>query len=141
MQGSKYSPSNILEYGSKDLNTNLKGVTFTALAGQVTSHDLKIDDDHLIDGASIITQLSALGDKITCQVIDKDNIFGYGANTILGQYVTDWYMDPNSTKQLNYESQYPAKVYAGLYLRIIYTSVGLVNVNVITNYRLHKVLW
>ena len=35
---------------------------------------------------------------------------------------------------------YPAKVYAGLYLRLIYTSTGASNVAVAINYSLHKVL-
>jgi hypothetical protein len=141
MNNSKYAPTSNREYGSKDLNTNLKGVLFTATAGQTTTNDLQITDDHLIDGAIIITNGAALGDKLSCQVIDKDNIMGYGANTVLGQYATDWYIDPESTRQLNYESIYPAKLFAGLYLRIVYTSVGGSDVNVIANYRLHKILW
>lgn len=141
MQNSKFAPLNFSEYGAKDLNASFKGINFVAAAGETTTNDLEIVDDMLIDGGVLITIGAALGDSITCQVIDKDNIFGYGYDTVLGQYITDWYMNPNSSLQVDFTNTYPAKLYAGLYLRILYTSVGTSDVNVILNYKLHKVLW
>lgn len=138
--GTKYAPININEYGAKDLNAALRGDLFQAVAGENTTRDLLITDDSLVDGAIVHVINSALGDKLKCQVIDKDNIFGYGANTVLGQYVTDWYINPAKTEQLDFTCPYPAKIYAGLYLRVVYISVGTNNVDVIVNYKLHKVL-
>lgn len=137
----KYAPTKICEYSSKDLNAALQGTKFTALANQNTIHDILISEDHLIDGAQLVAIGSASGDKIKCQVVDKDNIFGYGSGVVLGEYVKDWYMNPMTTKQLEYQSNYPAKIYGGLYLRTIYTSVGENSVEIIVNYMLHKVLW
>lgn len=137
----KYAPISIVEYGAKDLNAALRGTKFVATAGTDTSNDLLISDDSLIDGAIVHVIGAVLGDKLKCQVIDKDNVLGAGANYVAGQYVTDWYINPEKTEQLDYQCQYPAKIYAGLYLRVIYTSVGGANVDVICNYKLHKVLW
>jgi hypothetical protein len=141
MNNSQYAPTSSSQYSSKDLNANFKGNLFSATAGNVTNNDMLISDDHLIDGATLICINAAIGDKMTMQVVDKDNVMGYGANVVLGQYVTDWYVNPNESKQLDFQSAYPAKIYTGLYLRLIYTSTGSTNVDVIVNYRLHKILW
>lgn len=143
MQGSKATPKNRKDYSSADLNVNLIGTKFESSLSGTTVHDIKINDDMIIDGAVIIVIGSALGDKITCQVVDKDNVMGYGVNVILGQYVTDWYLNPSATFQLNYESEYPAKIYAGLYLRTVYSAIGTGSIaaNIIVNYKLHKILW
>lgn len=137
----KYAPTHYDQYSSKDLNANFKGTKFTANAGQTTNNDLLISDDMLIDGGMLVALNSTLGDKVNLQVIDKDNILGYGANTVLGQYMTDWYMNPDASTQINFQNTYPAKLYAGLYLRVVYISVGQTDIDVIVNYRLHKVLW
>lgn len=137
----KYAPTHYDQYSSKDLNASFKGTKFVATAGQTTNNDLLISDDMLIDGGMLVALSSNLGDKVNLQVIDKDNILGYGANTVLGQYMTDWYMNPDTSTQINFQNTYPAKLYAGLYLRVIYVSTGQTDVDVLVNYRLHKVLW
>lgn len=141
MIGSKYSPGSVKDYSAKDLNIALRGCKFVANAGQVTTNDFLINDDTLINGAIVIVLNSSLGDTIACQVIDKDNVLGYGTNVVLAQYCVDWYMNPSETEQLDFMCQYPAKIITGLYLRTLYTSVGITNSDVIVNYRLHKVLW
>jgi hypothetical protein len=141
MNNSKYAPLSSVQYSSKDLNAAHKGMKFSANASTQTVQDMQITDDVLIDGAVLITINAALGDKASFQVIDKDNVLGMGTNVVLGQYITDWYINPSETKQLEFSSIYPAKVFAGLYLRAIYDSVGSQAVDVIVNYKLHKILW
>lgn len=141
MNNSQYAPTTGTQYSSKDLNADFQGFKFTATAGVTTTGDYKILNDSLIDGAVVLVKNSALGDKVTLQVIDIDNIIGYGANVVLGQYVTNWYINPDSTFQVDLKSAYPAKILAGLYLRVSYTSVGANNVDFLINYKLHKILW
>lgn len=141
MLGSKYAPTSINEYGAKDINTSLQGVNFTAAAGIETINDFLIADDHLIDGAILTAIGSSLGDFVTCQVIDKNNVIGYGLNVVLGQYVTNWYMNPSLSRQIDFNSNYPAKIFGGLFLRIKYQSVGMAPVPITCNYFLHKILW
>ncbi len=136
-----YKPKSKSEYQATDINTLFKGIEVIATANSTTNHDLKLTDDMLIDGAKFHAIGAALGDKVTFQVIDIDNVLGYGENTVLGEYVTDWYINPNITEQLDFRSEYPAKVQANLYLRIIYPSTGQTNVDIIVNYYLHKILW
>lgn len=136
-----YAPTSAREYSSKDLSSAFRGALFQADPGRDTENDFKIMEDSLVDGALVIAIGSALGDKIKCQVVDVDGIMGMGAGAVLGQYVSDWYMNPSKTEQLDFTSAYPAKIFKGLYLRVCYTSVGESPVNVIINYKLHKVMW
>jgi hypothetical protein len=141
MQGSKYKPASDKEYSANDLNADFQGHKFTATAGQTTSSDYQVLNDCLIDGAMVFAKSAAIGDKVTFQIIDKDNVMGLGANTVLGQYVTDWYINPDSTFQADFKSAYPAKLIYGLYLRTVYDSTGANDVTFIINYKLHKILW
>jgi hypothetical protein len=142
MINSKYAPINIAEYGAKDLNANFQGTKFSSFPSTSTTHDFKVDDDHILDGCEIsaIGQI-ALGDYFIGQVVDKDNILGFGAGVILNQFVPKWFLVPGVIRQLDFSSRYPAKILNGLYLRIIYVSTGLTPVDVIVNYKLHKILW
>lgn len=140
MQGSKTKLYQISQFSSDLLNVNNKGITGIASAGTVTNIDLKLDDDNFITGGVLRTNTSTFGDHATFQVIDLDNVMGYGAGVILGQYCTDWYMRSDVQEQLNENTPYPAKIYAGLYLRLKYTSVGTTDVQVSVMYRLHKIL-
>lgn len=89
-----------------------------------------------INGAVAITNNAVFGDYASAYVIDIDNLLGYGANTILASYVSKWYIDP--AKSLDIMTPYAGKLPAGVYLRVVYTSAGLVNdVGVAINYRLH----
>lgn len=137
----KFKPQSKLEYTSDALNTNLKGINFTALSNQVTTYDFLITEDSLIDGVQFHCLGANLKDKVTFQVVDKNNVLGLGLNKVLGQYITDWYVNPQITEQLNYASDYPAKILSGIYLRVFYTSTGTAPVEVLCNFRLHKVLW
>jgi len=145
--GTRFSPGSKNEYGAKSLNSNFKGRMFTAAAGTDTTNDFEITDDCLVDGAVVFAKGAALGDKITFQIVDVNGVMpdGLGGTlppgTIMGQYVTGWYLNPDSTFQGEFDSSYPAKIPAGLFLRTIYTSVGATDVTFIINYKLHKILW
>ena len=137
-----YKVSNRNDYSSVDLNLNYQGQIYNLYEGSPANCDFVLSDDCIIDGMKVSVIGGLYGDKISFQVIDKDNVLGYGANLVLGQFVTNWYIDPSSTLQSDATAVYPAKVKAGLYLRIIYypTAVSLVRV-MIVNYKLHKILW
>jgi hypothetical protein len=92
------------------------------------------------------------GDKVDFQVIDKDGVgvsLGwYDQNTfdniLGGEYVADmfgegWFLEADSQKQEPVITPYLARIYAGLYVRVKYHSVGTVDdVKMKINMRLHK---
>lgn len=141
MQGSTLKICQTEQFSSLNVNGNHQGVIGTATAGTTTTIDYKLLDDAFLVGGILLTKGATFGDSVTFQVIDIDNVIGYGANVVLGQYISNWYMREDSQSQVNEISSYPAKVLANLYLRIRYTSIGGSNVSVAVNYRLQKALF
>ncbi len=141
MQNSILQITRVDQFASDNVQVNNQGIMGTAIAGQLTNIDLKMLDDNFITGGILNTISSTFGDYVHLQVIDIDNVLGYGANVILGQYCTSWFMRSDSQEQLNEKTDYPAKLLAGVYLRLAYHSTGADDVIITLNYRLHKVLY
>lgn len=140
-----FAPKKLSELSADVLNfrgTGISGVALPAVLGipTTTNIDYELTEDRLILGAYAILSGHSFGDKMTVQVIDKNNVLGYGANTVLNQFVTDWYVDPSVATQRGMEAPYPAKVFQGLFLRLKYTNTGLAPVAVYINALFHKVL-
>jgi hypothetical protein len=98
-------------------------------------------DDCFLTGGILRTNNAVFGDYCDMQVIDKDNVLGYGANVVLNQFVTKWYMRSDAQEQFEKSLPYPSKLLSGLYLRIVYHSIGSVDVDVAMNYELHRALY
>lgn len=115
-----------------------KGVAGTATAGTSTNIDHKLTEARLIDGVKLILKDQAFGDSVKFQVVDVDNILGYGAGMVLDEFGTDWFVSADSQDQGAINLPYSAEVAAGLWLRIVYNSTGATNVSVQANLWLHK---
>ena len=63
------------------------------------------------------------GDKMTFQVVDVDNVLGYGANTVITEYISSMPVPPWNHER-NLESPTAALIPSGLYLRVVYQSAG-----------------
>lgn len=114
-----------------------KGISFTATAGTTTSYDYKLIQSRLIDGTSLILKDHANGDSVKFQVVDVDNILGYGAGLVLDEFATDWYVASDRQSQGETRLPYSAEVVAGLYIRLVYTSTGATDVAVKCNLFAH----
>lgn len=113
----------------------------TATKTTTTNIDLKITTEKTwINGGAILYKNAAWGDYITAQVVDKDNVLGYGSNVVLAEYITKRYIHPDEHYD-EIELPYAGEIPQNTYLRIKYTSVGTsTDVDVAANYFLHKVL-
>ena len=117
-----------------------RGIAFTATAGTITSHDYKVTEGRLLSGTQLYVRNQAWGDSVKLQVVDVDNILGYGAGVVLDEFATDWYINSGAEDQGRVVLPYSAEVIANLYIRFIYTSVGGTNVDVHCNLWAHKYL-
>lgn len=137
--GTKFAPSRVDEFQADKLQFNAQGVKANPSLNTATNLDLYFSDDHLITGFWLVCSGAASGDKVALQAIDTDNIMGFGAGTVLKQFATNIYLASNFDAQ--FDVAYPAKIYAGLSLRIIYTSTSLLGSPFFAaNFKLHKVL-
>lgn len=127
-----YNPQNVSEFEKSKLIKNAQGVSGTATAGTTTNFDLTLSDDCLMVGGFLLASGASAGDTVTFQVLM--------GSTVLAEFVSNWYMNPDSTKQDTPNANFPAKVNAGLTLRVIYNSIGSTDVWIAINYDLQKVL-
>lgn len=115
-----------------------KGIAFTATAGTSTSYDYKLTEARLIDGTRLILKNHVFGDSVKFQVVDVDNIIGYGAGTVLDEFADSWFFAEDKQEQTDTRLPYSAEVIANLYIRIIYDSIGASDVLVQCNLFAHK---
>lgn len=134
-----FSPKNILELNSSNVNFRGTGVSGTGTAGTSTSIDYLVTEDRIITGAYTILKNHVSGDSITLRVMDLDGVIA-PAGTTLNEFATNWYVASDTQTQRGVNVPYPAKCLAGLYIRIVYNSVGLINVDVRANISFHKIL-
>lgn len=137
--GTQYNPINVDDFEKTKLNYDAVGVGGTATAGTTTNIDYAVTDDMLLTGAQVLTNTSVFGDSVSFQLVDVAGLF-YPPGSVLNQFVTNWQTRSDSQEQINLQVNYPAKVNAGLYLRLVYVSTGTSSVAVAVNYSLHKIL-
>lgn len=130
-------------FSTPDFVFNGSGILATAAKNSTTNVDFKIPGAlgtfQYLNGAVIITDKAVFGDWAGAVVVDVDNLLGYGAGFVLANYVTRWYINPS--KAMDIETSYAGKVPAGMYIRVVYHSVGTVDdVGIAINYRLHTPL-
>jgi hypothetical protein len=122
--------------GLKFRGTGIKG---TATKNTVTDFDYKMPEDRYINGTETFLQNQEWDDSIKLQVIDIDNILGYGANFVLDEFGKDWNIATDTERQGPYILPYPALVYKDLYVRMKYDATGITNdVKFKINLFLHK---
>ena len=114
------------------------GMVGTATKNTTTDLDFKVTGaKEYVQGGQLLFQNAAWGDYITAQVVDVDNVLGYGAGTVLNEYIKKRYVHPDIGKS-ELEVPYAGLIPQNTYLRIKYTSVGTsTDVNIAVNYSLH----
>lgn len=134
MNNSLYNPQNIADFEKVKLNKDAKGVSTTVPAGTTVNLDLTLADDCLMAGGTgFLAKGAAPGDTVDFQVV-------HPVNGVIAQFITDWYVNPDSTEQFVPPSNYPAKIFAGLILRVVYHSTGASDVWIAVNYNKEKIL-
>lgn len=132
--GTRFDPPNSNYFDKTKMNKDAKGVSTTVIAGTTVNLDYTLTDDVLIaGGTNFLAKGAAQGDTVDFQVVHP--IYG-----VLNQFITNWYVNPDKTDQAVPPSNYPAKSFAGLILRVVYHSTGTTDVWVAVNYNLEKVL-
>lgn len=86
------------------------------------------------DGVQYYAKDAEVFDKVSFQVVDVDNILGYGAGFIVEEFAEENYVMPNcGVKMILYKS----KLVPGLYVRIKYESTGATDVKFVCNILRH----
>ena len=135
--GTTYKPIKVADFESSKLNHNGLGTSMVIATAGTQNLDVALTDDHLLTGCWLLIENGVFGDTANFQIIDTAGLFTGTAGTVLNQFITGWVMPDKTMTQ--FDIPYPAKIYGGMTLRIVYTTTGT-NVLVGVNYKLHKVL-
>jgi hypothetical protein len=95
-----------------------------------------VNKSSVFDGVEYYAKNADNFDEITFQVIDKDNILGYGAGFIVEQFGDKVFIMPDSHVLLRF---YRSAIVPNLYLRAKYTSYGASDVKFSMNLIRHLV--
>ena len=121
-----------------DLNFRGKGIENTFTAGQTTTYDWKSPETKEFDSVVLLFKNHVFEDKVDLQVVDVDNILGYGAGTVLATYFYDYFLADDMQHQGIFKIDYPGTLLKDLYLRFRYYSSGATAVKMKANLFLHK---
>lgn len=136
--GTTFNPNKISDFERLKLTFNALGVSTSVIAGTVANIDLTMTNDCLLTGAWLIVNGGNYGDSINFQIVDGTGAFTGTPGTVILQPITGWSVPPTTDTQV--DMVYPAKIYTGLTLRVIYTSTGTSDAFIAINYKLHKVM-
>lgn len=114
-----------------------QGFSGTALSLATTDIDFQMPQTLRMNGINVMCASPSAGDKVTLQVVDKDNVLGYGAGVVLKTFASNWFVDWNNGHNI-VQTPYYATVYQGLYVRVKYTNAGVSPQLVYCNLYCHK---
>jgi hypothetical protein len=108
------------------------GMEGVATHGTSTNFDFHLTTTKAVYGAQYFAQNSVMGDSVTFEVVDVDNLLGAGAGYVISKFVDKWYVIPNTF--VDVPLPLASTIPAGLYIRVVYNSVGSQDVNMIVNF-------
>lgn len=129
----------VADFDSDKVSFRGQGIKWTATAGTTTNLDYKFTERRLVCGGQLILTDHHADDYGSLVIVDKDNVLGLGADTILDGFITEWYFDSGQSNQGVISIPFPADIPANLYLRIMYNSEGATDVGVRFNMIAYKV--
>lgn len=112
----------------------LTGFFGTATAGQISTLEWQIQNEHWLTGGSLVCEGQKFGDIVDFYVVIKD---GQGNDLASVQFAKQVVIGLGPVS-INEGLEYVALIPPGAYFRAVYTSTGLVNVNLGVNLRLHR---
>jgi hypothetical protein len=126
------------ELSSDNSVYSLTGFSGTAYASSTSNIEYKMPGERWLVGGTLLVGGGNWGDSATIQIVDKDNILGYGAGLVLNQFVTNLQIRPDVTLQEKLEVSYVSLIPKDIYIRIVYTNTGNTAVGVACNLFIHR---
>lgn len=120
-----YSLAKLSQIDADKAKYKLQGFSGTAAVNSVTNVDWKFPQERWISGGRLNVSGATAGDTITIQIIDIDNVLGFGANVVLNTFVEDMPMMPNQDAQAEARVEYVSLIPANIYMRAKYTNTSM----------------
>jgi hypothetical protein len=99
--------------------------SFTCTKTTTTTKNLKVTESGLyMNGGLMYTENHVIGDYVCVKVVDVDNVLGYGADTVLSDYVKDWPVHPDGKTLITSNSLTTDPIPQNTYIQVKYVSIG-----------------
>lgn len=109
----------------------------TCPAGEQKSVLYQITQKIYVNGGRLVTDGNAVfGDWVEFQIVDHDNLLGYGVDTVLANWIPKWMVDWKSASE-TVQTPYAGCPPIGMYFRMTYHSAGNIPVGFSVNYLIH----
>ena len=129
-------PKFIQQLGTDSVSICPFGTLFTAAPNQITTYDYELQNTVYLKGSVLYSSPGNIGDSVSLQIIDKNNIVGAGGSpenpTILGTFVNNWYVIPQDMNEVE-DIAISNVIPQGLYIRLIYNNSSSTPSQVIVN--------
>lgn len=110
----------------------------TCPAGGEKSVLYQVTQKMYINGGRLVTDgNSVFGDWVEFQIVDHDNLLGYGVDTVLANWIPKWIVAWKTAAE-TIQTPYAGSPPVGMYFRMTYHSVGVADVGFSVNYMIHK---
>lgn len=110
----------IMETNYKFLGDSFHG---TAVKNTTTTFEYELVGPWMVYGAEMIYSGAVDGDYVEMSVVDKNNVLGYGADTVIANWIARWFV-PYSQNYWLVQSNVVSTIPTGLFIRLRYISVG-----------------
>ena len=115
-------PDNVFQMQADAVTDTIPFGTLKNIDFKIENHGIETYTTKYLAGAEIKTKNGADGDYAVSQIIDIDNVLGYGENFIIKSYVRKKFMFPDKVQTIIGTA--PGAIPVGLYIRVVYHSVG-----------------
>lgn len=106
-------------------------------AGEARSVLYQVTKKMYVNGGRLVTDgNSVFGDWVEFQIVDHDNLLGYGVDTVLANWIPKWLVSWKASTE-TIQTPYAGSPPVGMYFRMTYHSVGNVDVHFSVNYMMH----
>ena len=141
MINSTFDVINERDYNKDVLSVSYRSAQGTVAAGQTGNVDFTLTDDMFLNGLQLLAKGSNFGDTVTLQIVSLTGTLGNGVEvgppgTVLNTFGVNVGIVDDVQEKINETTNYPAKILAGMTVRVIYSSTGSADVNLIVNYRM-----
>lgn len=130
-----YNPDNRSQFSKSSLMFAGKSISFQCADNSESNGDLLLTDDHLLTGGILLVKNGNFSDEVSLQIV-------HPTLGVVNEFVSKYKIIEDETRQFMFDLDYPAKLSAGLSIRVFYKAA---NSNqsareIAINLFLHKVL-
>jgi hypothetical protein len=129
-----YSVENSIGKGGPQVN--LRGMYFTATAGEDTVYNYDIAEKLFLRGAKLLIDGCSFFDSLSLELVDHQNLLGYGAGFVLSKYASNYPV--HQGMELFDNERLTELDLNGFRFKLTYKSLGSVDVKVALGLRGYK---